>query len=360
MKKILLATTIPMALSLSGCLTTASLVGMNMQQSCELAEKQHPILQAQERKNGNTIYTMADTHVPMVRTVNNALTRLKPVAEKYNQSRKKPVPMKYAAVVVKDDKNPNASAMPCGYFTFYTGLKEELHLTDDEITGVIAHEIAHSLHEHTRQETGLEMLTAIPALATGGTLQGVLAVAGVYGANLPTSRHFESEADALGSMFLAQAGYDPAVMLSAFKKFHERSLKKRGVEANFSFLSTHPTGKQRFDKIEQLMPQLENIRKAVRNGTPIEQTYAMLEGVKLREDKHGVKHKDAVKAHKEGLAGSSAIYTPQKTTTTVHTGHVHTSKTKQGSNTKSNKITVQPTGTTYKNGVKGTVYTISR
>jgi len=150
----------------------------------------------------------------------------------------------------------NAFCMPGGKIAFYTGLIDQLKLTDDEIAMVMGHEIAHALREHARERMGKQAATNIGANLfsslmgfgqVGQTLTG-------YGAQLLTlkfSREDESEAYLVGMELAARAGYDPRAGVTLWQKM---SAANKGAPPQW--LSTHPSGNTRIHDSEQNLPKV--------------------------------------------------------------------------------------------------------
>ena len=130
-----------------------------------------------------------------------------------------------------DSEEVNAWAMPGGKVAVYEGLLEVAD-TRAELAAVIGHEIAHVIAQH-----GAERVS-----------QGLLTQLGVM---LPYSRLQENEADRLGLIFMAMAGYDPRAALEVWQEMARRS-EQPGVPA---FLSTHPTDQQRIEQIRSVLPE---------------------------------------------------------------------------------------------------------
>ena len=124
-------------------------------------------------------------------------------------------------VVFEDDATINAFAMPGGKIAVYSGLFK-VAKTDDQLAVVIGHEVAHVVAGHSNERASQQQLAAAGALALGvGTAFTDLssaeraAVLGVFGAGatvgvlLPYSRTHEFEADKIGLLYMAEAGYNP-------------------------------------------------------------------------------------------------------------------------------------------------------
>ena len=164
----------------------------------------------------------------------------------------------------------NASCAPGGKITFYTGIIEQLNLTDDEIAAIMGHEIAHALREHGRERVS-------QAVAQNVLVNIAMALAGPYGsavsaANqvaqyaivLPNSRENESEADAIGLELAARAGYNPMGAISVWQKMLKATKDKSTPE----FLSTHPSGETRIEQLTALMPSVEPLYKVAPKPLP--------------------------------------------------------------------------------------------
>ncbi len=153
-------------------------------------------------------------------------------------------------------KQINAFCMPGGKIVFYTGILEQLQLTDDEVAQIMGHEIAHALREHARERMGKSAATNIGA----GLLSQVLGLGDLgrtvtnYGAELLTlkfSRDNETEADLVGLELAARAGYDPRAGITLWRKMQAAS---KGAPPQW--LSTHPAGETRITDIEKALPQV--------------------------------------------------------------------------------------------------------
>ena len=166
-------------------------------------------------------------------------------------------------VNVVTEPDINAYCMPGGKIVVYTGLIEQLKLTDPELATVIGHEMAHALREHSReavsrayaQQIGLESLALLTGMG-GSTLELASAVTEVT-FTLPRSRVQEAEADRIGLELMARAGYDPHAALDLWRKMSQT--QTGGTPA---FLSTHPTSSTRLSDLEALLPRVVPLYQA--------------------------------------------------------------------------------------------------
>lgn len=155
----------------------------------------------------------------------------------------------------------NAFCMPGGKIAFYTGILDQLKLTEDEAAMVMGHEMAHALREHARERIAKTQGTNL-ALRLGSQLLGlgdlgnVAASLGGQLLTLQFSRSDESEADLVGLELAARAGYNPAASVSLWKKMGNATGSKQG---GLAFLSTHPSGPARIRELEQNVPRVEGL-----------------------------------------------------------------------------------------------------
>jgi predicted Zn-dependent protease len=162
---------------------------------------------------------------------------------------------------VVESQEVNAWCMPGGKVVVYTGI---LPVTRDEtgLAVVMGHEIAHAIAEHGRERMSQQMLAQAGAAALDVALarnssqtrdiwMSAYGIGAQYGALLPFSREHESEADHLGLVFMAMAGYDP----NAAVAFWERMAAASGGEKPPEFMSTHPSDETRIQQIRANLPE---------------------------------------------------------------------------------------------------------
>jgi predicted Zn-dependent protease len=163
--------------------------------------------------------------------------------------------------LVKNDSVPNAWCMPGGKVVVYSGL---LPYSADEngLAVVISHEIAHAVARHGNERMSQQMLIQMGGMAlneavkekpeeTKGIFNTVYGIGAQMGLVLPYSRDHELEADKMGLIFMAMAGYNPQTAIA----FWERMAKSGGGKPP-EFLSTHPSDERRIDKIKAAMPEV--------------------------------------------------------------------------------------------------------
>ena len=163
-------------------------------------------------------------------------------------------------------KQINAFCMPGGKIAFYTGILDQLKLSDDEAAMIMGHEMAHALREHARERVAKTQATSM-GLSLGAQLLG-LGDLGNMAANLGTqlltlkfSREDETEADLVGLELAARAAYQPEASVTLWQK-----MTAAGGGSGPGFLSTHPTGPDRIRQLQANVPKVEALFNQARRG----------------------------------------------------------------------------------------------
>lgn len=159
-----------------------------------------------------------------------------------------------------DEDVPNAWCMPGGKVVVYTGI---LPITQDEggLAVVMGHEIAHAIARHGNERMSQALLIETGSLAlaaavdekpeeTKALFMMAYGIGTSVGVSLPYSRAHETEADKLGLIFMALAGYDPNQAVG----FWER-MSAAGGQKPPEFLSTHPSDQTRINDLKAFMPE---------------------------------------------------------------------------------------------------------
>ncbi|KPJ60891.1 MAG: peptidase M48 [Latescibacteria bacterium DG_63] len=155
----------------------------------------------------------------------------------------------------------NAWCMPGGKVVVYTGL---LPVTSDEtgLAVVMGHEIAHAVAKHGNERMSQALVTQMGGMALSKAMEkkpeqtrqlwmAAFGVGAQLGVILPYSRLHESEADHLGLIFMAMAGYDPREAVD----FWERMAQQKGGGAPPELLSTHPSDETRIRQLKALVSE---------------------------------------------------------------------------------------------------------
>jgi predicted Zn-dependent protease len=178
--------------------------------------------------------------------------------------------------VVFDVPQINAFAMAGGKVGVFSGLFKIVK-NDDQLASVIAHEIAHvtakHIHEKLSQEMAVNTVGTVGILGAGvAGVPGTSALAAAYGlstnlSGLAFDRKKEKEADYIGLMYMARAGYDPQ---EAVKVLEGLEAEEANSPAPPAFLSTHPTHPERIIALMDAMPKaLDEQRKSTVRSGPI-------------------------------------------------------------------------------------------
>jgi predicted Zn-dependent protease len=160
-----------------------------------------------------------------------------------------------------ESKEPNAFCLPGGKIVVYTGI---LPYTADKngLAVVMSHEVAHAIARHGNERMSQQLLLQFGGIALSEAVKNkpeetknlyntVYGLGAQLGVILPYSREHELEADKLGLIFMALAGYDPQTAVG----FWER-MSATGGEKPPEFMSTHPSDARRISKIKESMPEI--------------------------------------------------------------------------------------------------------
>ena len=169
--------------------------------------------------------------------------------------------------VVFDSKELNAFALPGGKVGVYTGLMQ-LAESDAELATVMGHEIGHVIARHGAERMSEAMvISGVGALGSAAVETKTqdpqtkqlfeLAYGGLatIGRVLPHSRNNESEADRMGAIYAARAGYDPRASITFWQKMMAQKKGAEGAGGKLgSLMSTHPADEKRIADLKALMP----------------------------------------------------------------------------------------------------------
>ncbi len=197
-----------------------------------------------------------DTSSHTAKRIHAVFNRLLPYARAENKTG---VKFDWSMNVIRS-KELNAWAMPGGKMVVYTGLVERLKLNDAQIATVMGHEMAHALKEHGKAQMNLGIGVG---LATGVLKEVIVRKTGVDSSQAvntisdlvitkPYSRKAETQADSVGLMLMAKAGFNPEEALVLWQKMAQLERKNDAVSQLFS---THPASEERFENLRALMPK---------------------------------------------------------------------------------------------------------
>lgn len=222
------------------------------------AAQQYAQLLAQARAKG----TLAPDDHPQLRRLRAIAQRLMPHTLPWNERARQ---WRWEVNLI-GSKQINAFCMPGGKIAFFTGILDQLRLSDDEAAMVMGHEMAHALREHARSRIAKTQATGI-GLSLGAQLLGLgdlgrlAADLGTQLLSLKFSREDETEADLVGLELAARGAYDPRASVTLWQKMAQVA-GGNGLE----FLSTHPSGPSRIRDLEANIPKVEALYEQARRA----------------------------------------------------------------------------------------------
>jgi predicted Zn-dependent protease len=167
---------------------------------------------------------------------------------------------------VFNSKEANAFCLPGGKVGVYTGILP-ITATDAGLATVLGHEIGHAVAHH-----GASRMSEAQVTQAGGQLLGsalstsdpkvqslallAYGVGSKVGVELPYSRSQESEADHIGLIYMARAGYDPREAVAFWQRF-AKYIQQQGGSSTVSFLRTHPLDEVRIRQLQEWLPEAQ-------------------------------------------------------------------------------------------------------
>ena len=162
--------------------------------------------------------------------------------------------------LIKEDNTVNAFCMPGGKIVVYTGILPYTKNADG-LAVVIGHEVAHAIANHGAERMSQNILVGIGGNILGAATKNqsdqtkqlfgmAYGVGSQVGVLLPYSRSHESEADRIGLILTARAGYNPNYAVAFWTDMSEKS-----NNSSFDLLSTHPSASKRISDIKKYLPE---------------------------------------------------------------------------------------------------------
>jgi len=260
----------------SGGLTALSLLTFTGCATTETGRRQFNFVSRdQEMQLGLTAFDQIKKEVP-ISTDAKAKSLVERVGARIADQAKDRLPEAKWEFVVFESKEANAFCLPGGKVGVYTGLLP-IAQTEAGLAAVIGHEVAHASQHHGAERMSIATTAAGVQKAAGAAVDEkysqltMAAVGGIakYGAELPYSREHESEADHVGMLYMARAGYDPEEAL----RFWERFAASHGQEPTglvgklAAFLRTHPVDSKRIADLKAIMTEAKaEFQKAKTRG----------------------------------------------------------------------------------------------
>ncbi len=258
-KTVLSALLLAVALTVAGC-SKAPITGRD--QLIMIDAKQEMALGVKASKevmeqNKETL----DKNKALLKRVRTIGLRIAKKADRYVKEAGLP-PFEWEFHTIAEPETLNAFCLPGGKVFVYSGITEAAK-NDAQLATVMAHEIAHAIARHGAERMSSNMLIQLGGAVTVAvsshrdlsvsTMQTISIAYGVGSGlgMLSHSRTQENEADYLGLMIMAEAGYDPRESLQFWKNMQAKDTKQRQLE----FLSTHPMPKTRIEAMQKAMPE---------------------------------------------------------------------------------------------------------
>lgn len=162
-------------------------------------------------------------------------------------------------VTVFDNEQANAFALPGGKIGVYNGLFT-VAVNQHQLAAVMAHEVGHVLANHSNERASQSTLrkmgtTAAQVFGVSDTTLQVLDIGTRYGVFLPFNRTQESEADSIGVILMAEAGFNPEESINLWV-----NMSADGGPRPPELLSTHPSPSSRMAELHRLMPPANALR----------------------------------------------------------------------------------------------------
>jgi predicted Zn-dependent protease len=213
------------------------------------------VSESQEASLGDEAYSYALRDSVVTRNP-EAERLVRKVGEKIAAVANKP-DYKWEFTVINDPETVNAFALPGGKVAAYTGIFGPAH-DEAGLAVVLGHEVAHALARHPAERMSQGMLAQLGgvglsiALGSNPGLANLVMQAYGIGVALPFSRSQETEADRIGLILMAKAGYDPRVAIDLWQRMEK---KDGGKGAPPEFLSTHPGYETRIQNLRSFLPE---------------------------------------------------------------------------------------------------------
>lgn len=232
------------------------IVGLNPQQESQLgAQAFEQVLQESEVVRDGPI-------VAVVRRLGDRLANASNNKDLLDRLQLKPQRFQWEYRVVRS-RQVNAFCLPGGKVVVYTGILPAAE-TEDGLATVLGHEIGHALAHHGAERMAQQQLVQMGQVAVASSLgnldpqqqrqvMGLLGAGSQFGILLPFSRKHESEADHIGLLLMAAAGYDPREAIP----FWERMGRVAGGGKRAEFTSTHPSHEHRIRDLKNWLSEAE-------------------------------------------------------------------------------------------------------
>lgn len=231
------------------------------------------------------------------------------VGERIARAANKP-DYKWEFRVIDDPEMVNAFAVPGGKVAVYSGIFPVAH-DEAGLAVVLGHEVAHALLRHAgeRMSQGQLLGAGLGIAGASGINPQLLQVFGMgasVGLILPFSRSQESEADQVGLMLMAKAGYDPRVSLEVWERMEKKeSARERGAPPEF--LSTHPGYETRVQRLREYIPKALTHYRPAERAVELLPSLTTLDSPTARAERELLKRIQAINKQAEDPRGERAV-----------------------------------------------------
>ena len=218
----------------------------------------------QETQLGFTAFDQMKKEVPISKNPQHNALVAKVGAQIAEQAKSKLPDAKWEFVVF-DSKEANAFCLPGGKVGVYSGLLD-ITQTEAGLATVIGHEVAHASQHHGNERMSdakvvhgvTEWAGSLASEKNQAVARTAFGVVGKYAVELPFSRVHESEADHVGLLYMARAGYNPEEAVRFWQRFSDAH---KGQSQQPAFLRTHPLDAQRIADLQKWMPEAKAAMK---------------------------------------------------------------------------------------------------
>lgn len=230
------------------------------------------------------------------------------VGEKIAVAANKPE-YKWEFTVINDPETVNAFAVPGGKVAVYTGIFGPAR-DEAGLAVVLGHEVAHALARHPAERMSQGMLAQLGgaglsiALGNNPGLANLVLQAYGIGVALPFSRSQETEADRIGLILMAKAGYDPRVSVELWERME---MKDGGKGTPPEFLSTHPSYETRIQQLRSFIPEALTYYQASGGRTELLPSAEALDTAAAKSERELLKRVAAVNRFVEEQNGERVI-----------------------------------------------------
>lgn len=224
------------------------------------------ISESQETQLGLTSFDQVKTNTPISQNP-TANATVNQVGRRIAQVAGKDLPNAKWEFVVFESKEANAFCLPGGKVGVYTGILP-ITQTDAGLATVLGHEIGHAVAHHGASRMSQAMMTQGLGEAAGAyvgssqyaqyqsTFMSLYGLGAKVGVELPYSREQESEADHIGLVYMARAGYDPKEAIAFWQRFSQ-FISQQGGSTTPTFLRDHPVDSVRIKQLQGWLPEAQ-------------------------------------------------------------------------------------------------------